>query len=206
MSKKKFYIIGKPLSHSLSPTLHNYWFKKYKIDADYNILEVHDSEIQKVVKEIKEKKIFGINVTLPYKKKVIPYLDRIINDAKESSSVNTIYLDKEEKIIGENTDIFGLQAGYFKEITSSENKKTKALVLGAGGVSPSVILALNKSSVKDITLSNRTYDKSIFLKKQFPFLNVLKWADLEKSIPQFDIIILIIDHVIKTLFYFLRIQ
>ncbi len=189
MSKKKFYIIGKPLSHSLSPTLHNYWFKKYKIDADYNILEVHDSEIQKVVKEIKEKKIFGINVTLPYKKKVIPYLDRIINDAKESSSVNTIYLDKEEKIIGENTDIFGLQAGYFKEITSSENKKTKALVLGAGGVSPSVILALNKSSVKDITLSNRTYDKSIFLKKQFPFLNVLKWADLEKSIPQFDIII-----------------
>ena len=78
MSKKKFYIIGKPLSHSLSPTLHNYWFKKYNIDADYNILEVHDSEIQKVVKEIKEKKIFGINVTLPYKKKVIPYLDRII--------------------------------------------------------------------------------------------------------------------------------
>ena len=122
MSKKKFYIIGKPLSHSLSPTLHNYWFKKYNIDADYNILEVHDSEIQKVVKEIKEKKIFGINVTLPYKKKVIPYLDRIINDAKESSSVNTIYLDKEEKIIGENTDIFGLQAGYFKEITSSGRK------------------------------------------------------------------------------------
>ena len=143
----------------------------------------------KSCKRDKRKKIFGINVTLPYKKKVIPYLDRIINDAKESSSVNTIYLDKEEKIIGENTDIFGLQAGYFKEITSSENKKTKALVLGAGGVSPSVILALNKSSVKDITLSNRTYDKSIFLKKQFPFLNVLKWADLEKSIPQFDIII-----------------
>ena len=87
MSKKKFYIIGKPLSHSLSPTLHNYWFKKYNIDADYNILEVHDSEIQKVVKEIKEKKIFGINVTLPYKKKVIPYLDRIINDVSDVGKI-----------------------------------------------------------------------------------------------------------------------
>ena len=83
MSKKKFYIIGKPLSHSLSPTLHNYWFKKYKIDADYNILEVHDSEIQKVVKEIKEKKFLELMSLYPIKKKVIPYLDRIINDAKE---------------------------------------------------------------------------------------------------------------------------
>ena len=189
MSKKKFYIIGKPLSHSLSPTLHNYWFKKYNIDAEYNILEVHDSEIQKVVKEIKEKKIFGINVTLPYKKKVIPYLDRIINDAKESSSVNTIYLDKEEKIIGENTDIFGLQAGYFKEITSSENKKTKALVLGAGGVSPSVILSVQKSGIRNISVSNRTNEKCIFLKKKFNFLNILDWKNIKQEIKNYDIIV-----------------
>tara|TARA_B100000700_G_scaffold308553_1_gene386437 strand:- start:422 stop:1252 length:831 start_codon:yes stop_codon:yes gene_type:complete len=189
MPKKKFFIIGKPLSHSLSPTLHNYWLKKYNVNADYNILEIQETEIEKILRQIKNGEILGINVTLPYKKKVIPYLDKIINDANESKSVNTIYCNQEGNLIGENTDIFGLQAGYFKEIINPENKKSKTLILGAGGVSSSVILALSKSLIKDITLSNRTYEKSIFLKKQFPFIQVLKWEEIEKNVPQFDIII-----------------
>jgi len=89
--------------------------------------------------------------------------------------------------VGENTDVFGLQAAYLKEITNANNKKV--LVIGAGGVSPSVIFSLQKSKMKNISIVNRTYEKSIFLKKRFSFLNVLEWKALKQEISRFDIII-----------------
>ena len=187
MNKKQFAIIGNPISHSLSPTLHNYWFKKYKIDADYSLLSVEAKDLESVVKKIRNKELSGINITLPYKQKVINFIDRIVNDAKFTNSVNTIYLDNKNNVIGENTDVFGLQAAYLKEI--SETKSKRALIIGAGGVSPSVVFALQKSKINNISIINRTHDKSIFLKKKFSFLNILKWETLEDEIPKFDIII-----------------
>ena len=121
---KKFGIIGNPIKHSLSPTLHNYWFEKYKIDASYSLIEVKDDELSKVVEKIKNKDLSGINITLPYKQKIVPHLDILVNDAKNTSSVNTIYLDDQETIIGENTDVFGLQAAYLKEVDEISKKKS----------------------------------------------------------------------------------
>ena len=73
MKKIKFAIIGNPISHSLSPTMHNYWFKKYNINAEYELLDIEENKIQNVIKKIKDKEIKGINVTLPFKKSVIPF-------------------------------------------------------------------------------------------------------------------------------------
>ena len=160
---KKFGIIGNPIRHSLSPVLHNYWFKKYKIDADYSIINIKDTELGDIIKKIKNKKLNGINVTLPYKQKIVPYLNLLVNDAEITSSVNTIYLNEQNSIIGENTDVFGLQAAYLKEV--DDISKKKALIIGAGGVSPSVILSLQKSNIKEISIINRTIEKCIFLKK-----------------------------------------
>ncbi len=162
--KKKYSIIGNPISHSLSPVLHNYWFNKYGIDAEYSILNVKDSELQDLVKQIRNKSYSGINITLPFKQKIVPFLDLIVNDAEITSSVNTIYLNDQDTVIGENTDVFGLQAAYLKEVDNISNKK--ALIIGAGGVSPSVILSLEKSGVREISIVNRTKEKCIFLKKK----------------------------------------
>ena len=120
--KKKFGIIGNPIKHSLSPTLHNYWFKKYKIDADYSILDVKDNNLENIVGELKNGNLSGINITLPYKQKIVPHLDILINDAELANSVNTLYIDDRGQLVGENTDVFGLQAGYLKEINSSNKK------------------------------------------------------------------------------------
>ncbi len=189
MKKKKFAIIGSPVSHSLSPIMHNYWFKKYNIDAEYDLLDIDKSEIQNVIDKIKNKEIKGINVTLPYKKSVISFLSKTINDANETHSVNTVMLDDKNNLIGENTDVFGFQAAYLKSIPNQEKKNKKVLVLGAGGVAPSIILALLKSKIHNIALSNRTYEKSLFLKKNFKNLNIIKWNDFSKEINKFDIII-----------------
>ncbi len=185
--KKKFAIIGNPINHSLSPILHNYWFEKYGIDAEYQIIKTIDKELPDIVKKIKNKTYHGINITLPFKQKIVPFIDLLVNDAKITSSVNTLYLDKDEKIIGENTDVFGLQAAYLKEVVNVSKKR--ALVIGAGGVSPSIILSLQKSGVKDVTVINRTLEKCIFLKKKFKELKIEKWENLQEEIKNFDIII-----------------
>ena len=189
MKKIKFAIIGNPISHSLSPIMHNYWFDKYKINAEYELLDIKQDEIENVINKIKNKEIKGINVTLPHKKSVIPFLNKIINDAKETRSVNTIMLDKNENLIGENTDVFGFQAAYLKSIPNQEKKNKKALILGAGGVAPSIILALLKSNILDISITNRTYEKSLFLKNNFKRLNIINWNDFSKNLNKFDIII-----------------
>ncbi len=185
--KKKFGIIGNPIKHSLSPVLHEYWFKKYSIDAEYSIIEASDKDLPKIMEKIKQGYYSGINVTLPFKQKVINHVDKVVNDAELTGSVNTVLLDSANTLIGENTDVYGLQAAYLKEIENSSYKK--ALVIGAGGVSPSVILSIKKSGISNISITNRTNDKCIFLKKKYNFLNIIPWENLKSEIRNFDIII-----------------
>ena len=74
MKKKSFAIIGNPISHSLSPVLHNYWFKKYDINANYSLLDVDENHLEEIVEKIRNKELDGINVTLPYKQKIIKFV------------------------------------------------------------------------------------------------------------------------------------
>ena len=98
MNKTKFAIIGDPISHSLSPTMHNYWFKKYNIDANYSIIQVRENEIPKIIDKIRKRELTGINITLPYKQKIVSHIDLLIKDAEVTGSVNTLYRDDKEKI------------------------------------------------------------------------------------------------------------
>ena len=180
--KKNFLVIGNPIDHSLSPKLHNYWIKKYKIDAVYEKKLLNNNEIEDLIFNIREEKIHGLNVTVPLKKLVIPFLDDLSEEAKISQSVNTIYKN-DNKIIGENTDIEGFKLGL--EEAGLETKNKKALILGAGGVVPSIIIALKKMQTGKIFLSNRTELKAIQLKKNFPEIEIIKWGDTV----DFDIII-----------------
>ncbi len=180
--KKIFLVIGNPIDHSLSPKLHNYWIKKYKIDAVYEKKLLNNNEIEGLIFNIREEKIHGINITVPFKKMVIPFLDELSEEAEISQSVNTIY-KKDNKIIGDNTDIEGFKLSLEK--TEQEIKNKKALILGAGGVVSSIIIALKKMQIEKIYLSNRTELKAIELKKNFPEIEIIKWGETL----DFDIII-----------------
>ena len=179
---KKFLVIGNPIDHSLSPKLHNYWIKTNNIDAIYEKQKLDYSELENLILEVKKQKIHGINVTVPFKKAVIPYLDKLSVEAKNTQSVNTIYLEN-NKITGHNTDIDGFKLS-IKKIKFDLSKK-KVLILGAGGVVPSIIFALNKMKAFQILISNRTKKKAENLKKLFKNLDVVDWGD----IPNFDMII-----------------
>ena len=154
---KKYLVIGNPIEHSLSPKLHNYWIKKNNIDASYDKKLINENDIQKIIDEVKKDEISGINVTVPFKKTVIPFLDQLSLEANKTQSVNTIY-KQNNKIIGHNTDVAGFELA-IKHI-NYEIKNKKILILGAGGVVPSIIWVLRKMKSSKITLSNRTKKKS----------------------------------------------
>ena len=89
---KKFIVIGNPIEHSLSPTLHNYWIKSNGIDAIYEKQKIDEGELEQVILQIRKKKIDGVNVTVPFKKVIIPFLDELTVEAENTQSVNTLYL------------------------------------------------------------------------------------------------------------------
>ena len=179
---KKYFVIGNPIDHSLSPKLHNHWFKKNKIDATYDKKKINHEDLESIISEIKKKNINGINVTVPFKKLVIPYLDKLSLEAKQTQSVNTITLSN-NNLVGHNTDI----AGFVKaiEYLNFKIEGKRVFILGAGGVVPSIIFALNKMKVSKVIVSNRTKKKAENLKSQFHNLEVIDWGDLI----DFDVII-----------------
>ena len=85
---KKYLVIGNPIEHSLSPKLHNYWFEKNNIDANYDRRKIDKSEIQEIISEIKDNKLNGINVTVPFKTDVIPFLDTLSEEAQILSLIH----------------------------------------------------------------------------------------------------------------------
>ena len=179
---KKYLVVGNPIEHSLSPKLHNHWIKKNNIDAIYEKQKLDEFEIQSLITKVRKKKLNGINVTVPFKRAIIPYLDRLSLEAESTQSVNTVYLDN-DKVVGHNTDIGGFELG-IKNLKFKVTGK-KILILGAGGVVPSIIFALNKMKASNITITNRTKNRAENLKNFFKNLKIVDWGD----IPEFNMII-----------------
>ena len=175
---KKYLVIGNPIDHSLSPKLHNYWLKKNNIDAVYEKKLLNKVDIKDIISQLKKEIIHGVNVTVPFKKAVIPFIDELSPEANESKSVNTIYKEN-DKIIGHNTDIAGFELSLRHFQYDVKNKSI--FILGAGGVVSSIILALKKMGVSKIILSNRTKKKAENLEKFFSNLQIIDWGEIRES-------------------------
>ena len=191
---KKYLVIGNPIEHSLSPTVHNYWMKKYHlIDCVYERKKIDEKELSNIVKKIRDNEIVGMNITVPFKKLIIPFLDELNNLAKETQSVNTVQ-KVNNKIVGYNTDSIGF-GKTINELYPQNSSKTNTnnlilngkniLILGAGGVSSSIISALERKG-GNIIISNRTKKKTNELKKLFPKIEILDWGKKPKT---YDIVI-----------------
>ncbi len=179
---KKYLVIGNPIEHSLSPLLHNYWIKENNIDGVYEKKQANIDDLPNIILQIKKKQIQGINVTVPFKKAVIPFLDRLSYEASNTQSVNTIYLE-DNKVVGHNTDIEGFEQSI--KISKFNLSNKKILILGAGGVVPSIIFALSKMNVSEILISNRTKKNAQSLKDLFKNINIIDWGE----VPECDVII-----------------
>jgi len=182
---KKYLVIGNPIEHSLSPKLHNHWFEKNNINAIYDKKQINEIYIKYIISELRNEKIDGINVTVPFKKSVIPFLDELTSLADEVQSVNTIYKEN-QKVIGHNTDVGGFKQSL--EYINYSVKNKKVFILGAGGVVPSILKALEKLGAAKVYISNRTKEKAKDLESGYKISLGLETLDWGQS-PNFDIII-----------------
>ena len=130
-SKRRFAVIGNPVEHSLSPLLHHWVFGQLHIDASYSKLHVTKNQIPHVISKLRDGKLDGINITLPHKSAIIPFLDELNIRANQMMAVNCLTIN-DEKLMGYNTDWFGFRM-LLQENNIDIDEKT-FLILGAGGV------------------------------------------------------------------------
>ncbi|KAF5339743.1 hypothetical protein D9611_009172 [Ephemerocybe angulata] len=183
---RRFYLFGTPISHSMSPTLHNTGFELLGLPHHYELLETKD-----VGEEIKlalaSPDFGGASVTIPYKLDIIPLLDKLTPAAEAIGAVNTVIPQAVSAdsgsgriLVGDNTDWLGIKASITQRLSPLEIHA--GLVIGAGGTARAAIYALQNLGVKTIYLHNRTKSKAEALAAVFPDAGVevvekLKWAD-----------------------------
>ena len=155
---KKYLVIGNPIEHSSSPLVHNYWMKKHNLsDCVYEKKKVEEKDLEGIVNQIRNNELMGVNITVPFKKKIIPFLDGLDDIASNTQSVNTLFKFNQNKVIGLNTDVQGFTESFSKDPNIEYNGKD-IFIIGAGGVTSSIISSLNLS-VNKIYITNRTKKK-----------------------------------------------
>lgn len=191
----KFGLIGFPITHSLSPWIHEEFLRRAKLKGKYSIFEIHPNEsFAKAINHLKEQGIHGFNVTVPYKQKIIEFLDDIDSEAEKIGAVNTV-VHKNGKWIGYNTD----GNGYLRALTSKypniikENSVTKrVLILGAGGAARGIYYAMMMHGFKNIDIANRTKKSAhsiAELKDKHTDTAILSLTEAKHGIDTYDIII-----------------
>ena len=164
-SVKRFFLVGYPIAHSLSPSIYNAFFKEHKISAEYALYKVREAEFEQKVRALfSTENIYGFNVTQPYKKRIIEFLDGLSGDAAFLQSVNCVSREN-GKFVGHNTD----RAGFEKTLYAFKARilGKDALVLGAGGVAPAVVKGLLNAGVKRVFVYNRTFQRAVRLAEIF---------------------------------------
>ncbi|WP_300382301.1 shikimate dehydrogenase [Clostridium sp.] len=149
---ESYGLLGRKLSHSLSPEIHNKIFELIKNNSSYKLFEIEEDNLEMFIEELRSIKIKGINVTIPYKEKVIKYLDEISEEGKKIGAINTIYL-KEDKLIGYNTDYYGF--GIMLEYNNIQIKNKRVMVLGNGGATKAIVHYLLDEGVKQVYIISR---------------------------------------------------
>lgn len=174
MLKKKIYaVIGCPVSHSLSPVMHNAALKALGLDAEYIAVLVPKEELEAFTLDAR-KNLAGFNITVPHKNAVIPFLDEISRDAKLSGSVNTVTVS-DGKLSGVSTDGYGLEAA-LAESFRYVIRDSSVTFIGCGGVVKALTFHFALHGIRKIHLLNRTLETAeklaATLKEEFPLLSV----------------------------------
>lgn len=179
MNKNIVGLIGYPLSHTLSPVMHNSVFEKYKMNWEYRVFELKKEELKDFIKKMKKENIKGVNVTVPYKQEIMKYLDSIDKGAAKIGAVNTI-VNKNSKLKGYNTDYLGFEISLKKHKIKIKGKDV--LLFGAGGAAHSVVYVLQKQKPRVIDIVNIDIPMAENLVKKLNVENARIWYLKESEV------------------------
>jgi shikimate dehydrogenase len=164
-STRVYAIFGHPVSHSLSPRMHNTAFRALHLDCVYVPFDIQPKDFETAARAIRAMGISGVNITIPHKESIIFFLDEISAEASLTGAVNTVKND-DGKLTGYNTDVCGFLRS-IKEDLGFHPKGSTVAVIGAGGAARAVLTALCMNDASEIYVINRTFDKAKKLATEF---------------------------------------
>ncbi len=157
-------IIGKPVNHSLSPTIHNTVFQLAGIDAVYLPFPVEASQLGDAAAGLRALGVNGVNITIPHKEAIIPHLDQLDEATANIGAVNTVTV-RDGQLLGNNTDWSGFSDSLERHHLKVDN--CRVAVLGGGGSARAILYALGEKNCKEIEIFNRTFEKAAALAERF---------------------------------------
>ncbi|MCB1367826.1 MAG: shikimate dehydrogenase [Rhodobacteraceae bacterium] len=170
-------VVGTPIGHSLSPRLHGHWLKRYAINGHYVPINLAQDKFEAGLRALPMLGFRGVNITIPYKEKVLMLADVITDRAALIGAANTITFRRDGKVQADNTDGYGFIANIRQQVPDWQASAGPALVLGAGGASRAVISALMGEGVPEIVLTNRTRNRADMLREHFGArIRVIDWS------------------------------
>jgi shikimate dehydrogenase len=153
-------IMGWPIAHSLSPRLHGHWLRRYGIDGAYVPLPVPPERLAQALSALPALGFAGVNLTIPHKEAAVPLVDRLSPRAKRIGAVNTVVVEADGMLSGDNTDGFGFIAALLESQAGWGAEAGPAVVLGAGGAARAVVVALLDAGAPEVRLLNRTAERA----------------------------------------------
>ncbi|MCF6195651.1 MAG: shikimate dehydrogenase [Emcibacter sp.] len=183
-------VVGWPISHSLSPRLHGYWLKKYHIDGTYDPYAVKPEDLGSFIKTLTEKNITGLNLTVPHKEIILPFLDHVDDIARKIGAVNTVTCH-DGRLSGTNTDGYGFLTNLKEMAPNWLATDGPAMILGAGGAARAAMVSLLDVGVPEIKLVNRTKSRAENLAEIYGDLpiTICDWQDLSKNLSGISLLI-----------------
>lgn len=170
-------VIGTPIGHSLSPKLHGHWLQRYGINGHYVPINLAQDNFEAGLRALPMLGFRGVNITIPYKEKVLTLADVITDRAALIGAANTITFRRDGKLQADNTDGYGFIANIRQQMPDWQAAKGPALVLGAGGAARAIISALMAEGVPEIVLTNRTRNRADMLREHFGArIRVIDWS------------------------------
>ena len=192
MGPKKAAVIGFPVGHSLSPTIHGHWLTHEGIEGEYGLLEIKTEPglFEERLKKLKADGYVGVNITLPFKERAYKAMDELDGVAKAIGAVNTVVFRPDGTLFGTNTDAYGFIENIRSQVPSVVFKNKTACVLGAGGAARAVIYGLLEAGVSRIILSNRTTERAALLQQAFKGpIEIIDWKEKDTIYDQIDFLV-----------------
>lgn len=178
MDEKKLAVLGSPISHSLSPKLHNLAYAHLGINAKYESFKVDAGELARFLDSHRPENWRGFSLTMPLKEEAFGLIRYLESNAETAGAVNTLLSDG-ENWQGMNTDVFGFRY-LFETFDVFENQDDSVSILGAGGTARAALVALDKFS-GEIKVYRRNESRDISLKKANPRVSIRNWDEISKA-------------------------
>lgn len=159
-------VIGDPISHSLSPLIHNGWLRDFGFPATYEAMHVPGGQLSSALESLAKRDTVGVNVTLPHKLEALALAKTASASAAKIGAANTLTQQQDKSWTADNTDAPGFMSSLRDALQTNDLSKEKVLLLGAGGSARAVVYALNEQAI-DLTILNRTPSKAVSLSNEF---------------------------------------